>query len=292
MTAKTKQLLSTNARILAELALGSLIYSLGMNVFYTPLKLLPGGVAGAAQLIHYRFGLPTSLMILLINIPMFLIGLRFVSKKFTLYSLLGMGIFTLSIQLFSGLSWPTDLSPLTCIVLGGVLTGFGLGLIYRSGASVGGTDMIAKALYKYFSFNMAVTGLIFNILIISIFAVIYGLDKAVLTVCTMVVATYVNTYVIDGIDHRRAILIVTERQHQVAQGLMDGLNRGVTVLDSHGAYTGKTNNMLYCVISKHQLQQLKGIVKKADPRAFFCIIPDTGVYGRGHEFFDFNHIEN
>ena len=98
MTAKTKQLLSTNARILAELILGSLIYSLGMNVFYTPLKLLPGGVAGAAQLIHYRFGLPTSLMILLINIPMFLIGLRFVSKKFTLYSLLGMGIFTLSIQ--------------------------------------------------------------------------------------------------------------------------------------------------------------------------------------------------
>lgn len=292
MSSKTKQFLTSNAKILSQLVLGCLIYSLGMNIFYTPLKLLPGGVAGAAQLLHYRFGLPTSLMIIVINIPMFLIGLRFVSKKFTLYSLLGIGIFSACIQLFSGLSWPVSLTPLTCIVLGGVLTGFGLGLVYRSGASVGGTDMIAKALHKYFSVNMAVTGLVFNILIISVFAMIYGLDKAVLTVCTMLIATYVNTYVIDGIDHRRAILIVTEHEKEVSDSLMEGLNRGVTVLDSHGAFTHKTNNMLYCVISKHQLQQLKVIIKKADPQAFFCIIPVTGVYGHGHEFFGFDHIEN
>jgi len=290
MKSVSKEDLISYGRTLGLLASGSAIYSLGMNLFYTKAHLLSGGVAGFAQLLYYEFDLPISLMIVLINIPMFLIGWFFVSRRFVVTSLAGMAIFSGFIQLFSKLSLPFE-SPLTAVVMGGLITGLGLGLIYRSGASVGGTDILTKLLHKYLSLNMASTGLAINVLIILLAAFINGIDQAVLTICAMFIASRVTTFVIDGIDHRRAILIVTNQKETLSHALMDALGRGITILDSHGAYTGHANSMLYCVISKHQLQQLKMIVKKVDPEAFFTIITVNGVYGRGHSFVPMKNID-
>ena len=167
MKAETKEFFKENGRTILEVVIGSALYSLGMNLFYTPAKLLAGGVAGFAQLLNYEFGLPVSLMVVLINIPMFLLGWKLVNRKFILYSAVGMAIFTGFIQLFSGLHLEFS-SPLTSVMMGGVLTGLGVGLIYRSGASVGGTDIISKILHKYFSVNMATSGLVINAVIVFI----------------------------------------------------------------------------------------------------------------------------
>ncbi|MBQ4187024.1 MAG: YitT family protein [Firmicutes bacterium] len=290
MKSVSKEDFQSYARTLGLLALGSAIYSVGMNLFYTKAHLLSGGVAGFAQLLNYEFGFSISLMIILINIPMFLIGWFFVSHRFVITSLIGMAVFSGFIELFSPLSIPFE-SPLTAMVLGGLLTGLGLGLIYRSGASVGGTDIIAKLLHKYLSLNMASTGLAINVAIVLLAAFIRGIDQAVLTICAMFIASRVTTFVIDGIDHRRAILIVTNRKDELSHALMDALGRGITILDSHGAYTGHANSMLYCVIHKHQLQQLKMIVKRVDPDAFFSIITVNGVYGKGHSFVPMKNID-
>lgn len=286
----SEEALVSLGRTILLLAIGSLIYSLGMNIFFVKAHLLGGGVAGIAMLVNYQFHVPTSLMIIAINVPMFFIGWFFVSKKFVLLSLVGMAIFSGSIELFSSLTLPFT-SPLTSVVCGGLLTGLGLGLIYRSGASVGGTDIIAKLLHKYLSMNMAVTGLCINASIILISAFLYGLDQAILTVCALYIATTVNTYIIDGIDHRRSIMIVTEHKKEVADVIMEELGRGVTVIDSHGAYSGRENAVLYVVIHKRQLQHLKMIVRKADPLAFFTITTVNGVYGHGHSFVPMEHID-
>ena len=290
MRSISKEDIVSYARTFGLLAAGSAVYSLGMNLFYTKAHLLSGGAAGFAQLLYYQFNLPISLMLVAINIPLFLIGWFFVSHRFAVTSLIGMAIFSGFIQLFSKLSLPFE-SPLTSVVLGGLVTGLGLGLILRSGASVGGTDIITKLLHKYLSLNMASTGLVINILIVLLAAFVNGIDQAVLTICAMFIASRVTTFVIDGIDHRRAILIVTNQKEALSHALMEALGRGITILDSHGAYTGHANSMLYCVISKHQLQQLKMIVKKNDPEAFFTIITVNGVYGRGHSFVPMKNID-
>ncbi len=291
MRKSTKDFLRENGRTIGEVVLGSAIYSLGMNLFYTPAKLLAGGVAGFAQILHYEFGLPIALMVVVLNIPMFILGLILVNKKFILYSAIGMAIFSGFIQLFSELSLPFS-SPLTSVVVGGVLTGLGVGLIYRSGASVGGTDIISKILHKHFSINMAVSGLVINAIIVSASAFIFGLDQAVLTICAMFISSKVNSFVIDGIDHRRAILIITDKKEELSEALMEKLHRGVTVIDAEGAFTGQNHYLMYCVINKHQLGVLKGIVKRVDPKAFFTIITVNGVYGHGTSFFAIEDIDN
>ena len=291
MKAETKEFFKENGRTILEVVIGSALYSLGMNLFYTPAKLLAGGVAGFAQLLNYEFGLPVSLMVVLINIPMFLLGWKLVNRKFILYSAMGMAIFTGFIQLFSGLHLEFS-SPLTSVMMGGVLTGLGVGLIYRSGASVGGTDIISKILHKYFSVNMATSGLVINAVIVFMSAFIYGIDQAVLTICAMFISAQVNSYVIDGWDHRRAILIVSDKKEELPKALMEKLKRGVTIVDAEGAYTGQEHYLMYCVISKHQLGQLKSVVKQVDPNAFFTIITVNGVYGKGISFFSFKHIDS
>ena len=291
MKAETKEFFKENGRTILEVVIGSALYSLGMNLFYTPAKLLAGGVAGFAQLLNYEFGLPVSLMVVLINIPMFLLGWKLVNRKFILYSAVGMAIFTGFIQLFSGLHLEFS-SPLTSVMMGGVLTGLGVGLIYRSGASVGGTDIISKILHKYFSVNMATSGLVINAVIVFMSAFIYGIDQAVLTICAMFISSQVNSYVIDGWDHRRAILIVSDKKEELPKALMEKLKRGVTIVDAEGAYTGREHYLMYCVISKHQLGQLKSVVKQVDPNAFFTIITVNGVYGKGISFFSFKHIDS
>lgn len=290
MKTTTRELLTNHGRAMLLTILGSMIYSLGMNLFYTKQHLLSGGVTGFAQLIHYQFGLPISLMVILLNIPLFLLGWKFVNRKFFLYSLLGMGIFSLCLQAGHRLSIDFQ-SPLTAVGLGGVLTGLGLGIIYRTGASTGGSDIIAKVIHKYFSVNMAVTGLAINACIILIASLIYGLDQAVLTLCAMLISSKVTSYVIDGIDHRRAITIITAKPTEISEAIMKGLSRGITILKGQGAYTGDDRYMLYCVISKHQLSPLKTIVKKTDSNAFLTITTVNGVYGRGSSFFSMDHIE-
>lgn len=290
MKASVKEAIQTHGRVVLMVIIGGLIYSLGMNLFYVNAHLLSGGVTGFAQLIHYQFGLPISVMVIALNIPLFLIGWKFVSRKFFFYSLAGMGIFSLCLEVFNGLRIPYD-STLTSVGLGPLLTGLGLGIIYRSGASTGGSDIVAKVLHKYFSINMATTGLVINAVIVAISSLIYGLDQAVLTLIAMFMSSQVTSYVIDGIDHRRAITIITAKPKEVADELMAGIGRGITVTKGMGAYTQEDRYILYCVISKHQLAPLKMIIKHADPKAFFTITTVNGVYGHGNSFFSLENME-
>ncbi len=290
MKASTTESLKTHGRVVLLVVIGSLIYSAGMNLFYTKQHLLSGGVTGFAQLIHYQFGLPISVMVVALNIPLFLIGWKFVNRRFFLYSLMGMAIFSLCLELGSHWSLPYD-STLTSVALGGVLTGLGLGIIYRSGASTGGSDIIGKVLHKYFSMNMATTGMVVNAVVVSLSMLIYGIDQAVLTLCAMFLGSNVTSYVIDGIDHRRAITIITANPEPLCKVLMETLSRGITITKGTGAYTGDDRYTLYCVISKHQLAPLKAIVKRTDPNAFFTITTVNGVYGHGNSFVSLEEME-
>lgn len=283
MTASTKERFNDDFQTLWQLIVGCFLYALSLNVFYNPARLLGGGVAGFAQIIHFQFGLSISLMVILINVPLFVLALIFIDKRFTIFSLFGMLCLSLMIELTSGLHVEFS-SDLTAVAIGGIINGLGLGLIYRSEASVGGTDIVAKIVQRYYSGNMAYTGLILNVFVIGLAAFIYGIDRSVLTLCTMYVASQVNSYIIDGRDHRRAVSIITSHPEELTNAIFTGVHRGVTVLNGYGAYTHEDRKMLYCVISKRELAKLKRVIQLTDPTAFFTIVKVTGVYGNGSDF--------
>lgn len=286
----TKEDVKSGINTLLMLLVGVIVYSIGVNLFYRKAQLLSGGITGLSLLLNYTFGWSTSMLILAINLPLFFIGWFFVSRRFVIFSICGMGMLSFFLDAFQGISLPYE-SPLTSVVLGGVVVGLGAGIVLRSGATMGGTDIISKILHRYFSMNMAVTDLAINAAILVFAAIFNGLDQAVMTVCAMYIATKVTSFCIDGIDHRRALLIVTNKKDELSKALMDKLGRGVTILDSYGAFTHHHNAMLYCVIPKQQLASLKRIIVGVDDHAFFTIIPVTGVYGHGRGFVPMERID-
>lgn len=290
MNTPDKESVKQVIRILTGTALGCLLCGFSINAFYVPSKLINSGLAGLALLLNYQFGLPTGLMNFALTVPMMALAWIFLGKRHFLYNLYGTFLFSFSIDIFSGLHIPFD-GVLPTVILGGLLYGIGLGIIYRSGGIAGGVDILARILNKYFDISMATTSLLFNTVVLTIFMFVSGVDLAVLTLATAFVATKANDYVNTGLDRRRAVLIITEKEGELCQVILSQIGRGITIFNAQGAYTHQPHSVLYCVVSPWQVGRLKRIIRSVDPGAFFTITETIGVYGRGHGFHKITEID-
>lgn len=290
MNTPDKESVKQVIRILTGTALGCLLCGFSINAFYVPSKLINSGLAGLALLLNYQFGLPTGLMNFALTVPMMALAWIFLGKRHFLYNLYGTFLFSFSIDIFSGLHIPFD-GVLPTVILGGLLYGIGLGIIYRSGGIAGGVDILARILNKYFDVSMATTSLLFNTVVLTIFMFVSGVDLAVLTLATAFVATKANDYVNTGLDRRRAVLIITEKEGELCQVILSQIGRGITIFNAQGAYTHQPHSVLYCVVSPWQVGRLKRIIRSVDPGAFFTITETIGVYGRGHGFHKITEID-
>ncbi len=290
MNTPDKESVKQVIRILTGTALGCLLCGFSINAFYVPSKLINSGLAGLALLLNYQFGLPTGLMNFALTVPMMALAWIFLGKRHFLYNLYGTFLFSFSIDIFSGLHIPFD-GVLPTVILGGLLYGIGLGIIYRSGGIAGGVDILARILNKYFDVSMATTSLLFNTVVLTVFMFVSGVDLAVLTLATAFVATKANDYVNTGLDRRRAVLIITEKEGELCQVILSQIGRGITIFNAQGAYTHQPHSVLYCVVSPWQVGRLKRIIRSVDPGAFFTITETIGVYGRGHGFHKITEID-
>ena len=290
MNTPDKESVKQVIRILTGTALGCLLCGFSINAFYVPSKLINSGLAGLALLLNYQFGLPTGLMNFALTVPMMALAWIFLGKRHFLYNLYGTFLFSFSIDIFSGLHIPFD-GVLPTVILGGLLYGIGLGIIYRSGGIAGGVDILARILNKYFDVSMATTSLLFNTVVLTIFMFVSGVDLAVLTLATAFVATKANDYVNTGLDRRRAVLIITEKEGELCQVILSQIGRGITIFNAQGAYTHQPHSVLYCVVSPWQVGRLKRIIRSVDPGAFFTITETIGVYGHGHGFHKITEID-
>ena len=262
---------------------GCLIMGFAIAVFYHHSGLISGGVTGVAMIFNYEFGWNTSLLNLLFNVPIFVAGLFLLGRKHIVYSVYGTLMLSLALQLFDGITVTYE-SPLTTVLLGGVINGFGAGIMIRSGGTTGGTDIIGKILNKYYSVSIGTTQMGFNIVMLIVFGFLFDLDLAVLTMATSVASSSVNNYINDGVDRRRVLQIVTSRPDEMAERIHSELKRGVTSIPCEGGTTHLHHRMLHVVISKFQLAAIKRIIREVDPEAFFTIHVTTGVYGKGRTF--------
>lgn len=268
--------------ILIMIVMGAMLGGIAFNAFLIPHKLLSGGVSGVALILNYIFGLNPGVTIFIINIPIFLAGYKYVDKEFILLSLVGMTVFAVSIDVFSFLKNVVyiDDTLLSCLY-GGVLNGLGMGIVFRNRASQGGVDIVAVILKKYFSINLGRTSLIINFVVIAIASFFFGLEPAMYTLVSMYVASTVLDKVQQGFGSSKSVMIITDCEQQVADAILNNLDRGVTYLEGEGAYTGNKKRVIYCIVALKQLAKLKQIVNDIDSSAFMAVSDTAEVLGHG-----------
>lgn len=267
---------------IAFILLGSFLNSVAINSFIVPHKLLSGGVAGIAIIVQYIAGIPSGYLILALNIPIFIYGMREVDKDFILYSLIGTLSLSAFLVLTAGISeylWVEDVL-LSCI-FAGVVGGLGAGIVFRSRASMGGVDIVAVAIKRKSGINISTISLSINIIVVLIGLFLSRLEIAMYTLITMYISSVVINRVIEGFDRKKLLFIVTEREAEVSNLIMKELGRGVTYFYGEGAYTGESKKIIYCIVTLNQIIKVKKMIEDLDPTSLMSVIDASEVQGKG-----------
>lgn len=254
--------------------------ALGLSAFIIPNKIVDGGVTGLSILIHYLTGLPVGWLILAINIPIFLVGIRYVGWRFGLRSLLGVLAISLAVEATSHLPAVTD-DLLLASVFGGIVEGVGMGLVLRSQGSLGGTDILAVVFSHLMGFTVGELLLGIDILIIGTAAVVFDVERAMYALITIFVASRLVDAVQEGLNHTKTMLIVSDQAEAIAGRILTDLERGVTYLNGQGAYSGEPKRVIYTVITRAEIARVKSIVWELDRDAFVTVSDAHEVLGEG-----------
>jgi uncharacterized membrane-anchored protein YitT (DUF2179 family) len=266
-------------RDLGLILIGSLAQAFGLRLFLVPAQLASGGVSGISQLINYYTGWPIGLMVFIGNIPLFLLGWRFLGgRRFglrTATAIVSYSFFVDFLVLFLPPQGLTDDIFLNALY-GAVVSGFGYGLVYRARGTSGGSDILARILNHWRGVSMSASYLIVDSAVILGAGLVFGWKQALYALIALYVSGLVAETTLEGPTTVRTALIVTSQPEIVSGRILDDIQRGVTVVPGTGAYTGISRPVLYCVVTRAEVAYLKTIVREADPQAFMVI-------GHAHE---------
>jgi Uncharacterized conserved protein len=261
---------------------GSLIYSIGVNMFIIPHKFLSGGVAGVAIICEYLTSIPSGYFVIAINIPIFVIGFKIIDKEFGIFSFIGMISMSLGLILTKTVHQLYYLpDPLLSALCSGVLTGIGAGLIFKSRASQGGTDIIAVAIKKKCGISVGKMAFIINVIIVALGMIMGNLPIAIYTLISMYMYSVVVDKIIQGFDKDKVLFVITRDSDDVEKVIAEKLGRGVTYLYGEGAYTGSKKKVIYSIMSSRQIEEAKSFISNIDSHAVMSIMDASEVRGKG-----------
>ena len=271
---------------------GAGIFSFGIYFLVIPFHFYEGGATGITLITYYLFKIPVSLMNLLINIPLFVLAWKLLGKKSLYLSLLG----TFSVSAWMALFEAMPLSHryhhfifeafkgdilLACIA-SGVVLGLGLGIIFNAGGTTGGTDILARIFNKYTSLTMGKLMLIVDaIVLITVVVVFQDVRTAMYTLFFILIDTLVIDLIGEGGFAGKGFLIVTSKPEEIAKKVSDDLGRGITFIRGMGYYSRKDLDIVYCVVSRNEMKQMKDIINQIDPFAFITISEAHEILGEG-----------
>ncbi|MFZ5822487.1 MAG: YitT family protein [Chloroflexota bacterium] len=258
------------------IVIGSLAQAIGLRLFLIPAQLASGGVSGIAQLVNHFTGWPIGLMVFVGNIPLFLLGWRFLGgRRFAARTAIAILVYSLALDALLWLPFFPENGLTDDIFLnslyGAVVSGFGYGLVYRGRGTSGGSDVLARILNHWRNVSMSQSYLIVDSAVILAAGFVFGWKRALYAIVTLYVSGIVAETVLEGAETVRTAMIVTSQPQAIADQILVELERGVTVLSGTGAYTGAERPVLYCVVSRSEIAQIKAIVQEADPQAFMVI---------------------
>jgi uncharacterized membrane-anchored protein YitT (DUF2179 family) len=268
----------------AYLLAGALIQALSMRLFLVPAQLVSGGISGIGQIVNSFTGWPIGLMVLLGNIPLFLLGWRFLGgPRFALRTAISIIVFSFFTDAFfwiipgEGVTHDLVLNSL----YGGVMLGVGLGLVYRGQGTSGGSDILGRILNYRFGISISQSYLMTDTLVVLAGGFAFNWEKALYGLVVIYVSGLAAEMISEGSSIFRTALIISSKPDEVSSRILTVMERGVTILQGTGAYTGADRPVLYVVISRAEVNQVKALVHDVDPQAFMVISQAHEALGEG-----------
>jgi uncharacterized membrane-anchored protein YitT (DUF2179 family) len=260
------------------ITLGSALCTVAVNGILIPHKFFGAGFTGVALIIHYMFpSLSVAVIYFILNVPVFALGWMYVGRRFFLYSIAGMFIFSGTLVLIH-VQLPVHDKMLSAL-FAGIIVGAGSGIILRSLGSAGGLDILSVIFLKRFSIRLGTTILAVNSVLLGAGAILFSLEDALYTLIYIFVCSYMVNLVVTGLSQRKAVYIISPRWEEISQEIMDKIQRGVTIIKGQGGYTGRDEQILYTIITFRELPQLKQLICSVDPDAFVVVTDTLEVVG-------------
>lgn len=266
-------------RKLVFLTLGAMIAGFSLETFLVPNNIIDGGVVGISIILSYLTKINLGLLVFVINIPFFLLAFSKIGKKFVIQTFYAVGMLSLSINFFSVHKLFTTQDLLLCTVFGGIILGFGVGLVLKNEGSLDGTEIMSLVLSKRFGFSVGELIMTFNIFIYMAAGFVFDWDRAMYAIMTYFIAFKVIDIVLEGFNSSKSVRIISEKAHEIGQELLEQLGLGVTYLNGIGAYSGTEKTIIYCVVSRLEMARVKEILSQTDPNAFMSVVDVHESYG-------------
>lgn len=270
---------------------GPFVAAVGISLFYTPAKIASGGAVGIATVFFYLFGWNQGVVMMFINVPLILIGMKVFGFKYGIKTLIGSSLLSLWVSLitsrtgnvgFLDISIPVNI--LLSAIFGGICLGAGIGLTMKSGCNTGGTDIVSQVIAKYTPIGVGTIQFIFNIFVVSLAGIFLGLQALLFSVIAMYCSSQMVNFLLTGFGTKMAksVYIISDyRTWDISRRVIDELGHSGTVFEGTGMYSQKRNEMLLVIVPNHQLRRLVNIIYDEDPTAFVFVNEAYKVLGKG-----------
>lgn len=265
-----KRKISLYVRKYLYLFIGAIIAAVGLEVFLIPNHIIDGGVVGISIMLSAVTGIPFGVLLIVINLPFLFLGYKYIGKPFAIATTFSI----ICLSFWSNIFLPV--LPVTndfflAAVFGGIITGTGVGLVIRNGGSFDGTEIVAIITDRKTVFSVGEIVMFINLFILSSASLIFGWDKAMYSLVAYFVISKMIDVVIKGLEETYAVMIVTSQHEEIADKLMKQMDKGVTLLHGEGGYSKEKRKILYCIVTRLEIDSLKSIVLDVDESAFITI---------------------
>ncbi|MBM6761567.1 YitT family protein [Megamonas hypermegale] len=277
-TIQKKRKISLYVKKYLYLFIGAIIAAVGLEVFLIPNHIIDGGVVGISIMLSAVTGLPFGVLLIVINLPFLFLGYKYIGKPFAIATTFSI----ICLSFWSNIFLPV--LPVTndfflAAVFGGIITGTGVGLVIRNGGSFDGTEIVAIITDRKTVFSVGEIVMFINLFILSSASLIFGWDKAMYSLVAYFVISKMIDVVIKGLEETYAVMIVTSQHEEIADKLMKQMDKGVTLLHGEGGYSKEKRKILYCIVTRLEIDSLKSIVLDVDESAFITINPVSDIVG-------------
>lgn len=260
--------------------IGAAVVAITFNVFLLPNRVASGGVSGISTILDAVLGWEPAYVQWAFNIPLFIAGIVFLGKQFGAKTLVGTIFLPFVVYLTKEFgAWTND--PLLASLFGGIGVGLGLGVVFRGKASTGGTDLAAQIINKFTGLSLGTCVAIIDGLIVLTAAIVFDIERGLYALLALYVTSKTIDLVQVGLGRTKMTMIITEKQNEVREGILNKIDRGVTKLTAYGGYTDNERPILMCVVDQSEFTKLKQLVKSIDPTAFIIVTDASEVLGEG-----------
>lgn len=270
---------------LIYMVLGAFLIAIGTNLFLLPHKMTTGGASGIATIFYYMLNIPMGLTLMLINIPLFIFSIIKLGIKFNVKTVFTTIILSLFLEIFKydGLIKVSNLDLFTSCIFGGLIVGLGLAIVFKAGASSGGSDMLAQLIYKLTKAqSVSKTLLIIEMCIITgVIIVFQDINIGLYSIIAMAISTKVVDIVFEGVYYTKVVTIITKKSDKVIPAILNDLKRGATVTNSIGAHSKEEVTTITCIITTPQIAKLKELIREHDSKALMYITTVNEAIGTG-----------